>query len=82
MLTVSWGLLGVALLGSGFAARERVLRLQGLVLLLICILKLFFYDLRNLETLYRILSFVALGLILLAVSWIYTRFRDQITRLL
>jgi uncharacterized membrane protein len=51
-------------------------------LLLICILKLFLYDLRNLETLYRILSFMALGLILLGVSWIYTRFREKVKRLL
>ncbi len=82
LLTVAWGLLGLSLLGSGFATRERILRLQGLAVFLICILKLFFYDLRNLETLYRILSFVALGVILLSVSWIYSRFRDQIARLL
>jgi uncharacterized membrane protein len=43
---------------------------------------LFLYDLRNLETLYRILSFVALGLILLSVSWIYSRFREQVEKLL
>jgi hypothetical protein len=82
LLTVSWGFEGLALLACGFALRERILRLEGLALLLICILKLFVYDLRNLETLYRILSFVALGLILLAVSWIYTRFRDHIRKLL
>ena len=82
LFTVAWGLLGLALLGSGFAARDRNLRLEGLSLLLLCILKLFLYDLRNLETIYRILSFVALGLILLSVSWIYSRFRDQISRLL
>jgi hypothetical protein len=82
LLTVSWGLQGLALLGCGFAFRERLLRLQGLALLLVCILKLFLYDLRNLETIYRILSFVALGLILLGVSWIYTRFREHVRRLL
>ena len=82
LLTVSWGFEGLALLAAGFLLRERVLRLQGLGLLLICILKLFVYDLRNLETLYRILSFVALGLILLGVSWIYTRFRDHLRKLL
>jgi hypothetical protein len=82
LLTVSWGLEGLALLGVGFGLRERTLRLQGLALLLGCILKLFVYDLRNLETLYRILSFVALGLILLGVSWIYTRFREHIRKLL
>lgn len=82
LLTVVWGLEGLALLGAGFPLRERVLRLEGLVVLLVCILKLFVYDLRNLETMYRILSFVALGLILLGVSWIYTRFRARIRRYL
>jgi hypothetical protein len=82
LLTVSWGLQGLCLLGTGFGFRSRILRLQGLALLLICILKLFLFDLRNLETIYRILSFVALGLILLCVSWIYTRFRENLRRLL
>jgi hypothetical protein len=82
LLTVACGVEGVALLGAGFPLRERVLRLQGLVLLLACILKLFLYDLRNLDTMYRILSFVALGLILLAVSWVYTRFREHLRRIL
>jgi uncharacterized membrane protein len=82
LLTVAWAAEGVALLGIGFPLSQRVLRLQGLVLLLICILKLFLFDLSNLETLYRILSFVALGVILLGVSWIYTRFQDQIKKLL
>ena len=82
LLTVAWGIQGLALLGAGFTLRERILRLQGLAVLTLCILKLFFYDLRNLETVYRILSFVVLGLILLSVSWIYSRFRDQLRRLL
>jgi hypothetical protein len=82
LLTVACAVEGVALLAAGFPLRERVLRLQGLVLLLACILKLFLYDLRNLETMYRILSFVALGLILLAVSWVYTRFRERLHRIL
>jgi phage shock protein PspC (stress-responsive transcriptional regulator) len=82
LLTLAWGFEGVAFLGAGFPLRERILRLEGLGLLLLCILKLFLYDLRNLETIYRILTFVALGLILLGVSWIYTRFRAQIRRYL
>ena len=81
-ITVGWGLEGLALLTVGFALRERVLRLQGLAVLLICILKLFLYDLRNLETLPRILSFIVLGAIMLGVSWIYTRFRDHVKNLL
>ncbi len=82
LLTVAYGVLGLALLAAGFPSRERTLRLEGLALLLACILKLFLYDLRSLETLYRILSFVALGIILLGVSWIYTRFRERLKRYL
>jgi hypothetical protein len=82
LLTVAWACEGLALLGIGFPLGQRVLRLQGLVLLLICVLKLFLFDLSNLETIYRILSFVALGVILLGVSWIYTRFQNQIKKLL
>jgi hypothetical protein len=80
LLTVAWGLVALASLGVGFPLRERVFRIQGLAILAFCILKLFLYDLRNLETVQRILSFIALGLILLGVSWIYTRFRVQISR--
>jgi uncharacterized membrane protein len=82
LLTVSWGVAGLALLVAGFVLRTRILRLQGLGLLAVCILKLFLYDLRNLETVFRILSFVGLGLIMLAVSWCYTRFREQLKRVL
>ena len=72
----------MVLLGAGFVLRDRLPRLQGLALLLLCILKLFFYDLRNLDTPYRILSFIMLGLILLGVSWTYSRFREQVRRIL
>jgi hypothetical protein len=82
VLTVAWGAQAVALLAAGFALRDRVLRLSGLALFLICTLKLFFWDLRNLETLPRIISFIVLGLLLVTVSWVYTRFRDQVQRFL
>lgn len=80
MLTLSWSPEGIGLLALGFAARERTLRLSGLALLLICIGKVFFYDLRNLETLYRILSFIGLGATLLLASLIYTRFKEQLRK--
>ena len=81
-LTVAWGLQGTALLIAGFALRDRQLRLSGLVLLGVCILKAFVYDFSELETVYRIFSFIVLGSLLLAVSFIYTRYREQIRRML
>jgi uncharacterized membrane protein len=82
VLTMAWGVEALALLGAGFPLRDRVQRLSGLFLFMVCVLKLFLYDLRQLETINRILSFIVLGLILVSVSWIYTRFRDRIQRYL
>jgi hypothetical protein len=82
LLTVVWGVEGIALLLAGFSLRERSLRLAGLVLFFFCIGKLFLYDLSKLETGYRILSFGVLGLLLVGASWVYTRFREQLKQLL
>jgi uncharacterized membrane protein len=82
LLTMACGIQGVILLASGFPLRDRVLRISGLTLLLACILKLFVWDLRHLETLPRIFSFIVLGVILLGVSWIYTRFRERVAKFL
>ncbi len=82
LLTMACGIQGVTLLASGFPLRDRVLRISGLALLLACILKLFVWDLRHLETLPRIFSFIVLGVILLGVSWIYTRFRERVVKFL
>ncbi|OGA42561.1 MAG: hypothetical protein A3G24_25130 [Betaproteobacteria bacterium RIFCSPLOWO2_12_FULL_62_13] len=82
LLTVAWALEGAVLLGVGFAAHERVMRLSGLLLLAACILKVFAYDFQQLEALFRILSFIVLGLLLIGVSLLYTRFREQLRQYL
>jgi hypothetical protein len=82
LLTTVWAVEALALLGAGFPLRDRLQRLSGLALFMICVLKLFLYDLRELETVSRIFSFIVLGLILVGVSWMYTRFRDRIQRYL
>jgi uncharacterized membrane protein len=81
-VTLAWGAEGIGLLALGLPLRERVMRLSGLALLFLCILKLFMHDLSELEAIARILSFVGLGVVLLGVSWAYTRYQEQIKRLL
>ena len=78
MLTICWSFEGLAAVGLGFFTSERWARLAGLGLLSFCILKLFLYDLRGLEGLARILSFIILGLVLVGVSWVYTRFKERL----
>jgi hypothetical protein len=78
ILTIGWSLEGLAAVGLGFLVSERWARLAGLSLLSFCILKLFVYDLRGLEGMARILSFIVLGLVLVGVSWVYTRFKERL----
>ena len=82
LLTVALAAQGAASLIAGMFTSERVLRLSGLALFTISIGKAFVYDLRQLDTFGRILSFIGLGLLLLGASWVYTRYRERIKRLL
>jgi uncharacterized membrane protein len=64
---------GATLLGLGFWRRTAFLRWQALVLLAVAIGKVFTVDVSELSQGYRILSFLALGVLLLAVSFVYQR---------
>jgi uncharacterized membrane protein len=64
---------GAILLGAGFWRRSAFLRWQGLVLLAASVGKVFLVDMSALSQGYRILSFLGLGALLLAVSFVYQR---------
>ncbi|HEX7176440.1 MAG TPA: DUF2339 domain-containing protein [Pyrinomonadaceae bacterium] len=72
-LSIVWALYGGALLAYGHLRRRRLPRLLALALLGLTTLKVFFWDLSSLDRIYRIISFVVLGLILLAVSYLYQK---------
>lgn len=82
ILTVYWAIEGLGLFVAGLVLRGRELRLSGVALLGICILKVVFIDVAAMETLNRIFSFIALGLALIAVSYLYVRFSETIRRYL
>ncbi len=73
-----WLVYSVVLMGSGLWKKHRGLRIAAFVLFGITILKIFLYDLSFLDTLYRIFSFIALGVVLLGVSFAYQRYKDVI----
>ena len=66
-------LFGAILLAGGFARRSPFLRWQGLILLAVSVGKVFLVDISALSQGYRILSFLGLGALLLAVSFAYQR---------
>ncbi len=73
-----WLVYSLVLIAIGIFKRLPPVRFMAIGLFAVAILKIFIYDLSYLETLYRIFSFVGLGLILLAVSYAYQRYRDII----
>lgn len=70
-LSLVWATYGGAMLLFGHLRQNRLLRLMALALLTATTVKVFFFDLAALERFYRIISFIALGLILLSVSFLY-----------
>jgi uncharacterized membrane protein len=68
-----WIVYGAALMVVGFWKRSAFIRWQAMVLLAVTIAKVFTYDSRHLDEIYKILSFIALGVMLMAVSYAYHR---------
>jgi uncharacterized membrane protein len=64
---------GALLLGVGFWRRSAFLRWQALVLLAVTVGKVFVWDMSELSQGYRVLSFLGLGALLMAVSYVYQR---------
>ncbi len=77
-LSIIWAIYASALVSAGIIKKIRLLRMLGIVLIGITIIKVFFVDLAELKTLYRIISFVILGLLLLTVSYFYNRYKHKI----
>jgi len=72
-LSLLWTLYAAALIALGVVQGSAALRWQALALFGLVVGKVFLYDLSFLEKIYRIVSFVVLGVVLLVVSFLYQR---------
>jgi len=77
-LTALWAFYAMVLLVIGIVKRWRLVRLWALGLLIVPIGKVFIYDVWALETIYRIIAFVGLGLLLLISAYLYQRYSKVI----
>jgi uncharacterized membrane protein len=68
-----WLLFGVALLGGGLWLRSLPLRIASAAVLVLTVLKVFLIDMSNLTGIYRALSFLGLGAVLIGIGWLYQR---------
>jgi uncharacterized membrane protein len=77
-LSILWALYAAGLMVLGIARRWRWVRLAGLLLLAVPVIKLFAYDVFELDQGYRVAAFISLGGILMAGGFLYQRFRGAI----
>jgi len=77
-LSIFWALYGILLIALGFWKRAAAVRYAGLALLGVTLVKVAMLDTRQLEGIYRPLSYIAVGLLFVAASIGYTRLSPRL----
>jgi uncharacterized membrane protein len=77
--SIAWLAFGVVLLGVGILVNSQRARLASAAVIALTIVKAFLVDMSTLTGVYRALSFICLGLVLVAIGWLYQKilFRRQ-----
>lgn len=81
-LSVWWMAYAVLLAVIGGFHGKAILRKAAATLFGVTILKVFLYDVQTLDLGYRVVSFIALGVILLVVSFVYQKNKDTLQKFL
>jgi uncharacterized membrane protein len=71
--SVVWLAYGVALLLFGIVFRSQPARLASAAITLLTVAKVFLIDMAGLTGVFRALSFIGLGLVLVGIGWLYQR---------
>lgn len=77
-LSILWGVYALALIVIGIARNKKHLRIAAIALLAVTLVKLFLYDIADLDTIPKTILFVTLGITLLVISFLYTKYKALI----
>ena len=72
VISLSWVIYSGAVTIGGILSNKRHLINSGIVIIILTIFRIFIYDLAKVDMLYKLIAFLALGIILMLVSYIYT----------
>lgn len=72
-VSVWWGVYSLFLITRGIKGKMQYLRLAGMALFAITLLKLIYFDLLNLSTIAKTILFICLGALLLITSYLYNK---------
>ncbi|AIZ41788.1 DUF2339 domain-containing protein [Cellulophaga baltica] len=77
-LSILWGAYSLFMVVIGIWKRKKHIRVSGIALFGATLVKLFFYDIADLDTISKTIVFVSLGLLLLLISFLYNKYTKQI----
>jgi len=77
-LTVAWAFLGLGVTLAGFFLRDRLLRIGGLGILALSVVRIIAVDVWGFDVILRMVSFLVLGSVLLLLGYLYNRFAEKI----
>jgi uncharacterized membrane protein len=78
-LSITWAMYATVLIVAGMRKHYAAIRYFGISLFAVTIVKVFGFDMAELDRIYRVSSIIVLGVLLLATSYLYNRFRGQMT---
>ncbi len=81
-LSFIWLVYSIVLIAIGIISKYRPMRVSALAFLWVIVFKVFLFDTWRLAELYRIASYISLGVILLVIGYIYLRFQERIKEFL
>jgi hypothetical protein len=73
-LSILWGVCSLAMIGRGIFTRNKTIRIMAIILFALTLLKLFIYDMSSLSTILKTVVFIALGVLLLIISFLYNKY--------
>lgn len=79
-LTIIGGMYSFGLIAFGIWKKKTHLRILALILFGITLLKLFIYDIAKVDSGGKTIAFISLGILLLIISFLYTKYKHLILR--
>jgi len=77
-LSIFWGVYSLILIAFGIWKNKKHVRILAILLFAVTLIKLFFYDITHLDTISKTIVFVALGVLLLIISFLYNKYKQKI----
>ena len=75
-LSILWGIYSLGLISYGIWKKKSHLRIGAISLFGVTLIKLFVYDLQHMSTISKTVVFLALGILLLIISFLYNKYKS------